>query len=201
MSEDAHYGCPKCASKDFHTTQDVTQYGTEVVHCTFTSSEPDGESDYEITDYGDFDTTDSETGDVDDNKTCADCGHEYTTPTHYGPANTVEEIAERSNLPLNTMKSLAWLFATLSHASIITVQQEPHALLIDATSRTIKKGSGNHSWTVYSCSRCNAELEHDKPRTRQAYQPNPASYAGRDKVYDNRQLPVIVKANLCAQCA
>ena len=197
-----HYGCPECGSPKFHTTQDRTEYCTESITCTYTSSKEEEGPDFDIDDYGDVDTHDSESGDVNDEKECADCGHTYTEPTFYSDSTSLDQIAERSELNAADLGEFGWIFAKLAHTRGFTVRQEAHATIIEATPKTERRGEtwAKDSWSVVHCCACSKDLENPHTTARQVYRESSGPSACPQKVEDSRGLPVILRAALCPAC-
>jgi hypothetical protein len=193
IRDQPHYGCPKCGSPKFSTRQSITSYGTESIYCTYTTSTQDEPPDFDIDDTGDANYDDTETGDMDDEKTCEECGHEYTEPVFYGPINTLEDIAERSCLTVEEITPLGWLIELFTAARSIVVRQEPHATVIHVEPQPVIRGFSRKQWTVYECPRCNGEMDESNARVRQAYE-------AVGEMLDRRQLPVLVRTPLCRSC-
>ena len=192
-----HFGCPECGCPTFDTSQSVTQYCNEDVTCTFTSDSEDEYPDYEIDDYGSTDCYDSEAGELHDEKTCADCGHEYTEPKFFPAGTPLERIADNSDLSEEELEPLTWILEKFPHAKSITVKQRPHATVIEATPKT--KTHGNHhkyTWTIQLCCTCGNEMSTTHARTKQVYQPS----RPMQKMFDKRQLPILLRATVCPNC-
>lgn len=200
MQTEPHFGCPKCGSPKFTASQDVTEYCTETAYCTYTSQEPDVIPDFERDETDNRDCYDSEVGDIDDVRTCQECSHEYTEPVFYAARDTLEDIAKRSGLEVKDVEPLAPFLEAMTHATI-RVSHEPHATVITATPRSIRRGNGSlHSWMVYECCRCGAEMEEKEYCTRQAYRQREGGLTNREKALDRRLLPVLIRASLCRHC-
>ncbi|MHC4934062.1 MAG: hypothetical protein ACYTGV_17955 [Planctomycetota bacterium] len=66
------YGCPECGSPDFNRVENVVEYASQVLHCSWNKN-----GDFEVDDYGDHEHQDSDHRGYDSNVECADCGHDY----------------------------------------------------------------------------------------------------------------------------
>jgi predicted nucleic acid-binding Zn-ribbon protein len=193
IRDQPHYGCPKCGSPEFSTKQSITSYGSETVRCTYTTTSQDEPPDFDIEEATDTDYDDTEAGDMDDEKTCEDCGHEYIEPVFYGPRNSLEGVAERSGIAVEELAPLGCLIELFASAHSIVVRQEPHATIVAIEPSTIQRGYGRKQWTVNACPRCNCEIDEPNARVRQVRD-------GNSKLSDRRQLPVLVHAALCRSC-
>lgn len=197
-----HYGCPRCGSPRFEAIQQRIEYSTERVYATYVAADPDSPAYFDVDEYADPEYYDSEPGEMEPIRTCRDCGKEYEKPVFCDSPTRLEEIAARSGLKPSGVEPFEWIFATLKRARAITVTLEGHATVIDATANSVEKGYGpsSHRWTVHECCRCGAELERNEPTIRQAYRlaEDPGC---RERVYDSRLLPVLVRSTLCAKCA
>lgn len=197
-----HHGCPECGSNRFWATQDKTEYCTEDILCSYSNQEKDGYPEFDIDDYGDTETHDSETGDMHDGRICAACEHKYGEPVWYGPGTTIEQIAELSGLEEEDVEKLSWIFAKVPHAKSITVKLLPHATLIEATPKSEKHGNGrpNYSWAIERCCACGNETSNPITRTKQVYYDTQPGFSIPKKAIDKRQLPILLRASVCSSC-
>lgn len=196
---DGHWGCPKCGCPRFYATQEVTEYGTQKVLCTFSSSKEVEEPQFDVDDYLDTDINDSDGGDISEEKKCRECRHAFKKPYFFPSALDAHQqlgmFADTAGLPPET------LYGKLGHAASVSVAHEKHATVVFAQPRSEKRGSfieGNH--TTLRCCACNAEADELFPKNEQLYVEATGSVSGRQRVLDARQLPVIVRSSVCERC-
>ena len=196
---DGHWGCPKCGCPRFYTNQDITEYGTQKLLCTFATNCEAKEPQFDVDDYLDTTVHTSESGDFGEDKRCRECRHTYTKPQYFPSVLDVHKqlglYADTRGLPPET------LHEKLGHAASVSVAHERHATVIFAQPRTEKRDTfreGDH--ITLRCCACNAEADELFPKTEQLYVEATGSVSGRQRVLDVRQLPVILRSSVCSKC-
>lgn len=207
MDNPGRYGCPKCGSPKFVTAQDVTEHCSQMVICSYQEQDDDHRPSFEVDDYGDCDSYDSDYGDFNDTRQCSDCKFEYEEPKFYSDRVTVEQVVEASDVSEIVVDRLASVLERVPHAHSVMVYELPHATVVHATPKEVRKSSGGGAigrcgdrWSLPVCPACGVEAGELCLVTKGVFVDAPGSFSGRRSVFDERGLPVVLRASVCRKC-
>lgn len=189
-----HYGCPECGCEKFCTWQGYTEWGSEKIYCKYTGDIEDDEE-FDIDEYGDRQSSDGESGDMNDERECMECGHEYKQPTFYSdePESDLEDILDEGLAARihDILKDAA------PHAAEYGVERKPWATLINVTPREQTKGvHPRNKRKLKLCPKCGRDMDNHTLVNREA---NALVQGQPVRLYD-QGVQVVIVLPLCRQC-
>lgn len=187
------WGCPECGHNKAKFQQNMVQYMTEEIYCSFNSEDYDG---HDVEDYGDSEYHDSEAGDREDYE-CEKCGHTFDAPDwcEMEAEDRIDAVFENSDTVMQQMDDtgIAIVEGVIEKywesAGNIAVNDLAHAIMIECYP---------DKYTI---------REHKEPD--RDMQKCTSCASGRDKLnhrtYDtgvkhHHHKPILVSLSLCKDC-
>lgn len=199
MIRTGHYGCPKCSCLKFIASREAKEYVINEWLCTYFAGVDEGDDDFEEVEIAATHFIESENEDIEEEKTCRECRHEYSEPKFYADRSFNDKLDDK-NLPAGTVEALTTLLAQKApHAADFDLEEEPHALIVRTQARKEQRGAGNRTWQVCFCPACNAEMDSYVMRSEEL-RVNPLGLEDDGVLRDNRGLPIMFVAPLCRRC-
>lgn len=189
-----HYGCPECGCEKFRAWQGYTEWGSEKIYCKYTGDSEDDEE-FDIDDYGDRQSSDGESGDMEDTRECMDCGHEYKEAKFFPdePESDLEEWLEEELVEhlQPVLKQHA------QHAAGYEVQRKAWATLINVTPKEQRRGvHPRNKRKLQVCPECGGDMSVSSIRSMEA---NMLVQGESVRLYD-QGVQVVLVLPLCRKC-